>query len=131
MSALGELYDYVASKCESWGYDTWDHLPLDSENAKYPFVIIGERQSTLSITKNSVGETLYITAHVWGSRRQREVVEAITAHITSLTYNSAFRTKHYFYSGRPGLVDNQIMIDDSIANTLLWHGVITMAFILR
>lgn len=131
MSALDELFNYVGDQCNRWGYDTWDHLPLDSENAKYPFVIVGEQQSTLSVTKTSLGETLYLTVHIWGSRHQRQVVDEMKARITSLTYNPAFKTAHYFFAGRPGLVENQMMIDDSVANTLLWHGVITMGFILR
>lgn len=131
MSALNELYNYIADKCEGWGFDTWDHLPLDSENAKYPFVIVGEQQSTPSITKTSAGETCYITVHIWGSRHQQQKVDWMKERIASLTYNPAFRAEHYFFSGKPGLIDNQMMVDDTIANTLLWHGVITMAFILR
>ena len=128
---MNELYEYIFKKCEEMGFDTWDHLPLDSEDAPYPFVIVGEQQKTPSITKLSVGGTFYVTVHIWGSRQQRKQVHQMAAQVERLTYNPAFRTEHYLFTGRPGLVDNQIMIDDTIENTLLWHGVITMAFILR
>lgn len=131
MSAMSELYEYIFAKCEEKGFDTWDHLPLDSENAPYPFVVVGEQQKTPSVTKLTVGGTIYVTVHIWGSRHQRDKVDQIATQIERLTYNPAFRTAHHFFTGRPGLIDNQIMIDDTIANTLLWHGVITMAFILR
>ena len=128
---MSELYDYIFNQCEAMGFDTWDHLPLESENAPYPFVIVGEQQKTPSITKQTVGGTIYVTVHVWGSRHQQDKVDQMANKIERLTYNPAFRTDHYFFTGRPGLIDNQMMIDDSIANTLLWHDVLTMSFELR
>lgn len=131
MSPINELYDYIFAKCEEFGFDTYDHLPLKTENAKYPFVIVGEQQTTTNATKTAVGSTLYVTVHVWGSRRQRPGIDEIASKIATIAYNPAFRTKHYAFSGRPGLVDNQRLIDDSVANTLLWHQTLTLSFVLR
>lgn len=35
-----ELYDYVFLEALNKGYDTYDHLPMASENANYPFVTL-------------------------------------------------------------------------------------------
>lgn len=131
MTPTSELYNYIFDACEKMGYDTYDHLPLESENAKYPFVVCGEQQQTNTVTTTSINSTIYMTVHVWGSRRQHDDVSKMMANIATLSYDPAVRTKHYFFAGKPNLIDNQIMIDDTIANTLLWHGVITMAFYLR
>lgn len=131
MSAQAEIYDYIFKACETFGYDTYDHLPLESENAKYPFVVCGEQQQTNTVTTTSINSTIYMTVHVWGSRRQHDDVSKMMANVAALSYDPALRTEHHFFTGKPNLIDNQIMIDDTIANTLLWHGVITMAFYLR
>ena len=131
MSPINELYDYIFDKCEEFGFDTYDHLPLKTENAQYPFVIVGEQQTTPTATKTGVGSSLYVTVHVWGSRRQRQQVDEIASKIETIAYNPAFRTEHYAFSGRPGFVDDQRMIDDSVANTILWHQILTLSFVLR
>ncbi|OYS79008.1 hypothetical protein CBG04_07960 [Limosilactobacillus reuteri] len=131
MTPTNELYNYIFDACEKMGYDTYDHLPLESENAKYPFVVCGEQQQTNTVTTTSINSTIYMTVHVWGSRRQRDNVAKMMANVATLSYDPALRTEHHFFTGKPNLIDNQIMIDDTIANTLLWHGVITMAFYLR
>lgn len=131
MTPTNELYNYIFDACEKMGYDTYDHLPLESENAKYPFVVCGEQQQTNTVTTTSINSTIYMTVHVWGSRRQRDNVAKMMANVAALSYDPALRTEHHFFTGKPNLIDNQIMIDDTIANTLLWHGVITMAFYLR
>lgn len=122
-----ELYNYIFDRCEEWKFNTYDHLPQETENAVYPFVICGDQQQTDSVNKSAIGATIYTTVHVWGSRRQQEVVDSIAEQIATLG-NQAFKTEHYRFIGRPNLIDNQMMTDDTIPNAVLWHSVVTMAF---
>ena len=48
------IYDYIFQLSLNSGYTTYDHLPLESENAPYPFVIIGAVQTLPVVTKNAV-----------------------------------------------------------------------------
>ena len=52
-----ELYDYVGYQSELMGYDTYDHLPMESENADYPFVQIGDINIVLNF-KNKLATKL-------------------------------------------------------------------------
>lgn len=131
MSAISELYDYIFDKCEEWGYDTYDHLPLESENAKYPFVICGEQQTTTAPIIGGINASAYVTVHVWGSRRQQTEVDEMLNKINTLAYQSAFETKNYTYTGNTGVIDSHVISDDSIPNTVLWHGFTTIGFGLR
>lgn len=38
MNPAQELFDQLMIECEKLGYTVYDHLPLESENAEYPFI---------------------------------------------------------------------------------------------
>lgn len=120
-----ELYNALFIRSQELGFDTYDHLPLDGENAPYPFVVVGEMQTVKSATKTALQAEFYITCHVWGREEQRLKVSQMMAQLddVQLLYG-----KHYTFVQIFRDTDQQMMQDTSVPNTVLNHGVITLAF---
>ena len=125
-----ELYDQLYIESENLGYTTYDHLPMQSENAEYPFVIIGENQLIPLNLKTAVGAQLNQTIHVWGDETMRFTVAEMLNQLTQLGYRN-IRTDHFRFVGRVGQQDSQIMQDTSVPNTVLNHGILTLVFSLK
>ena len=65
------IYDYLFELSLNAGYTTYDHLPLESENVPYPFVVIGAVQTIPITTKNAVYGTITVNIDVWGNDDRR------------------------------------------------------------
>ncbi|MBD5429344.1 hypothetical protein [Lactobacillus sp.] len=125
-----ELRDAIFKHCMVQGYSVCTHLPLKNENAPYPFVVVGEQQTSNRPYKVMMGATLYQTIHVWGSDKQIKQVDEIMHDLTRLTFKG-IKTANYKFAGRSNLVDNRILEDDSVEDTILEHGILTLSFSLQ
>lgn len=122
-----ELFDYVYSASQEMGFDTYDHLPMQSENAAYPFVNIGDVQQLNIANKTAIGAELHITLNVWGNAESRFVVSQMSEELAELA-NRVLITDHFRFVGRPSRTDKQILTDTSVPDTVLKHGIVALAF---
>lgn len=124
-----ELYDYVFVQSMDRGYDTYDHLPMQSENASYPFVTIEDSHLVPLPTKTTIGADINLTINVWGNQEQRLTVDTI-ANSLLMVASSSFQTENYRYRGRMSGSDYQIIQDSSVPDTVLNHAIINLKFTL-
>lgn len=122
-----ELFDYIYSASQEMGFDTYDHLPMQSENASYPFVNIGDVQQLNIANKTAVGAELHITLNVWGNAESRFVVSQMSEKLSELA-NRVLITDHFRFVGRPSRTDKQIITDTSVPDTVLKHGIVMLVF---
>lgn len=125
-----ELFDYIYSASQEMGFDTYDHLPMQSENAAYPFVNIGDVQQLNIANKTAIGAELHITLNVWGNAESRFTVSQMSEKLAELA-NRVLITDHFRFVGRPSRTDKQIITDTSVPDTVLKHGIVMLVFNLR
>ena len=109
------------------GFSTYDHLPLENEDAKYPFVNIGDVQQLNVANKTAIGAELHITINVWGNNEERFDVAKITEQLAELA-NQVLLTTHFRFVGRPSRTDKQIITDTIVPDTVLKHGILMLVF---
>lgn len=124
-----ELFDCIYAKSEEIGFDTYDHLPLRTENAKYPFVNIGDIQQLNIANKTAIGAELHITINVWDTAENRFTVSKISEALAELA-NDVLLTDHFRFVGHPSRTDKQILTDTSVPDTVLKHGIVALVFTL-
>lgn len=74
-----ELFDQLYIESEQLGYNTYDHLPLRTQNAKYPFVMIGDTQQIPINYRTAIGGRTINTEHFhFVGRLNREDRQIIT-----------------------------------------------------
>lgn len=122
-----ELFDYIYSASQEMGFDTYDHLPIQSENASYPFVNIGDVQQLNITNKTAIGAELHITLNIWGDGESRFVVSQMSEQLAELA-NRVLITDHFRFIGRPSRTDKQIITDTSVPDTVLKHGIVMLVF---
>lgn len=122
-----ELFDYIYSASQEMGFDTYDHLPMQSENASYPFVNIGDVQQLNIANKTAIGAELHITLNVWGNAEIRFTVSEMSEKLSELA-NRVLITDHFRFIGRPSRTDKQIITDTSVPDTVLKHGIVMLVF---
>ena len=122
-----ELYDYVGYQSELMGYDTYDHLPMESENADYPFVQIGNINTVPIPNKSAISAELNLTVNVWGNQDERLVVDTM-ANSLLMVVSKRFKTEHYRFRGMLNGSDVQMMQDTSVPDTVLNHAIVQMKF---
>ena len=122
-----ELYDYVGYQSELMGYDTYDHLPMESENADYPFVQIGDINTVPLPNKSAISAELNLTVNVWGNQDQRLVIDTM-ANSLLMVVSKRFKTQDYRYQGMMAGSDVQMIQDTSIPDTVLNHAIVQIKF---
>lgn len=122
-----ELYDYVGYQSELMGYDTYDHLPMESENTDYPFVQIGDINTVPLPNKSAISAELNLTVNVWGNQDQRLVIDTM-ANSLLMVVSKRFKTEHYRFRGMLSGSNVQMMQDTSVPDTVLNHAIVQMKF---
>ena len=122
-----ELYDYVFLQSMKKGYDTYDHLPMASENVGYPFVTLENMNMAPITTKTSIGAEINLTVNVWGNQDQRLVIDTMASSLLMIA-STGFKTADYRYRGRMTGSDYQIIQDTSVPDTVLNHAVVNLKF---
>ncbi|WP_278914915.1 hypothetical protein [Ligilactobacillus agilis] len=121
------IFDYLFQLSLNSGYSTYDHLPLETENAPYPFVVIGSVQTLPVVTKNALQGQIVANVDVWGDGEGRFKVSQM---MNDIFVQSSQPVELDGYSVRLKIddYDNQIMQDTSVPNTVLNHGMMTLVF---
>ncbi|MDH5017582.1 hypothetical protein [Limosilactobacillus fermentum] len=122
-----ELYDALYEASEQLGYDTYQFLP--PAKTPYPFVVMGSMQSISSSLKTAIQDRVIITIHVWGDQEGWSKVDSMMMELEKVARNG-FLTDHYRFQAQINEFDAETMIDDSVANTVLNHGLLTLSFLL-
>lgn len=121
------IFDYIYQLSLNSGYTTYDHLPLESENAPYPFVLVGSVQTLPVTTKNAIQGQITANVDVWGDGESRFKVSQIMNDIF-IQCMQPVRLGDTFVRLRIDQYDNQIIQDTSVPNTVLNHGIMTLVF---
>lgn len=121
------IYDYIYQLSLNSGYTTYDHLPLESENASYPFVLVGSVQTLPVLTKNAVQGQIVANVDVWGDGESRFKVSQIMNDIF-IQCMQPVKLGGTFVRLRIDQYDSQIIQDTSVPNTVLNHGMMTLVF---
>ncbi|WP_288721290.1 hypothetical protein [uncultured Ligilactobacillus sp.] len=121
------IFDYLFQLSLSSGYSTYDHLPLELENAPYPFVVIGSVQTLPVVTKNALQGQIVANVDVWGDGEGRFKVSQM---MNDIFVQASQPVELDGYSVRLKIddYDNQIMQDTSVQNAVLNHGMMTLVF---
>lgn len=121
------IFDYLFQLSLNSGYSTYDHLPLETENALYPFVVIGSVQTLPVVTKNALQGQIVANVDVWGDGEGRFKVSQM---MNDIFVQASQPVELDGYSVRLKIndYDNQIMQDTSVPNTVLNHGMMTLVF---
>ena len=121
------IFDYLFQLSLNSGYSTYDHLPLETENAPYPFVVIGSVQTLPVVTKSALQGQIIANVDVWGDGEGRFKVSQM---MNDIFVQSSQPVELDGYSVRLKIddYDNQIMQDTSVPNTVLNHGMMTLVF---
>lgn len=125
-----ELFDQLYIESEKLGFNTYDHLPMRTENAEYPFVVIGNNQMITANYKTAIGGQFNQTIDVWGDEEMRFEVSSMMNQLNQLGQGYLI-TDHFRFIGRIGQNESQIIQDTSVPNTVLNHGILTLVFNLR
>ena len=121
------IYDYIFQLSLNSGYTTYDHLPLENENAPYPFVIIGSVQTLPVVTKNAVQGQIVANVDVWGDAESHFKVSQMMNDIF-IQCMQPTKLGDTFVRLRIDQYENQIIQDTSVPNTILNHGMMTLVF---
>lgn len=121
------IFDYIYQLSLNSGYATYDHLPLESENVPYPFVLVGPVQTLPVTTKNAIQGQITANVDVWGDEESRFKVSQIMNDIF-IQCMQPVRLGDTFVRLRIDQYDNQIIQDTSVPNTVLNHGIMTLVF---
>lgn len=121
------IFDYLFQLSLNSGYSTYDHLPLETENAPYPFVVIGSVQTLPVVTKSALQGQIVANVDVWGDGEGRFKVSQM---MNDIFVQASQPVELDGYSVRLKIndYDNQIMQDTSVPNTVLNHGMMTLVF---
>lgn len=113
-----ELYDYFYAFSQSAGYKTYDHLPMQQENAPYPFVIVGDIQVVPTATKTSLNGNVLITIDIWGDKKQRFTVSDMAERFFRDAIGQVLTDDYRFY-GRVEDQSKEFTQDQSVPDTVL------------
>lgn len=121
------LFDELFKASKTLNYSTYDHLPLGSEKASYPFVNIGEAQFVPMATVGSIQGSLNLTVHIWGDGKQRkrvsDMMDTLFLYAANLERVGDYSVQ-FNYSGST----TRLLDDTSVPNSILKHGMLELEF---
>lgn len=121
------LFDEIFKASSMLKYPTYDHLPLGTEKADYPFVNIGEVQFVPVITVGSIQGYLSLNVHIWGEGKQRkrvsDIMDTLFLYAANLEKVGDYRVQFHYQSSTTRLLD-----DTSVPNSILKHGILELEF---
>lgn len=127
MAPQTELYDALFMASESLGFKTFQFLP--KPDTVYPFVVMNSIQTLKVSLKTALQARFIVTIHFWGDEESwNEIIQMME--LLNRTARKGFVTDSYRFTARVQDFDSQILVDDSVPNTMLNHGLLTLSFVL-
>lgn len=120
-----ELFDYFFKQSLTWGYETYDHLPMQSESVNYPFVIIGDIQTVTAGTKFSINNHVLVTIDIWGNQSQRLAISTMADRFFHAAVGFLNTTDYQFF-GAVSDQEKQQTTDYSVENSILNRATLTL-----
>lgn len=123
MSPELDLYNYFFNLSQEFGFDTYDSLPAQEDNADYPFVVIGNADGVSGNTKTELTGSVNLNIDCWGTLKERLIISKM---IERFFYASIgeLNTESYRYYGEPQQQNKRLLTDNSVPNTQLLHGLV-------
>lgn len=118
MSPSQVLFDQLfIQSSEKLGYDTYASLPR--EGVPYPFVVIGNVHNLFVAHTDGITGRCSVDVHVFGDEESRATVDEMISRLVSIV---TIRGDGYVFHSRLRECSSDIVADDSVPNTKLWHG---------
>lgn len=122
-SPAQDVYDRYFMLSQKMGYDTYDYLPPDK--VKYPFVVMSSVEDNKNNTKTELTGSIVLTIDCWGTPKQRLTINEM---VERFFYASVghINTENYSYYGQAQQQSTRMLIDTSVPNSTLLHGIVTV-----
>ncbi|MDT1950064.1 hypothetical protein MX630_04820 [Carnobacterium divergens] len=96
MNPYSEIFRYIFTLSESFGYDTYDFLPPDLNGDEYPFIFIGEQTNEDIRTKTKLRGKTNIVIHAFSFETKRQEVEEMINKINLALVNMSYTNNYYW-----------------------------------
>ncbi|MBF7139927.1 hypothetical protein ITQ84_05925 [Pediococcus pentosaceus] len=124
-SPMQDVYDYYFKLSKQFKYDTYDYLPASNEKVKYPFVVLSGIEDNKGNTKTELTGSIVLTIDCWGTPKQRSTIHEMVERFFHASIGH-INTKNYSYYGQAQQQSTRILIDTSVPNSTLLHGIVTV-----
>jgi len=122
LSPQQQIFNEVFKVCLSLGYDTYDYLPANE--AKYPFVFVGEQFDSDIATKTIIYGEVQQRIHLYHDHKRRGDLTTMMSNIKR-ELRKLKHTNNFYISVKN--INSQILPDNSTAQALV-HGIIEVEF---
>ncbi|KAF0500073.1 hypothetical protein GBP19_04015 [Pediococcus acidilactici] len=122
-SPAQDVYDRYFMLSRKMGYDTYDYLPPDK--VKYPFVVMSSVEDNKNNTKTELTGSIVLTIDCWGIPKQRLTINEMVERFFYASVGHV-NTESYSYYGQAQQQSTRILIDTSVPNSTLLHGIVTV-----
>lgn len=120
------VYDWTYKQAMKLA-DTYDHLPMQVENAAYPFIVVEGNVTAHSHTKSEVTGTISQTLNIWGDAAMRTMVSSIGNQLLKCA-GTTFDAYGYRFSGIQWHHTINLMQDTSVPNSVFNRAQVTLIF---
>ena len=122
LSPQQQIFNEVFKVCLSLGYDTYDYLPANE--AKYPFVFVGEQFDDDIATKSIIYGDVVQRIHLYHNHTRRGDLTTMMDNIKR-ALRKIKHTNNFFISVKR--ISGQTLPDNTTAQSLV-HGIIEVEF---
>ncbi|UPU32303.1 hypothetical protein [Pediococcus acidilactici] len=124
-SPAQDVYDRYFKLSKQLKYDTYDYLPASNEKVKYPFVVLSGIEDNKGNTKTELTGSIVLTIDCWGTPKQRSTIHEMVERFFHASVGHV-NTESYSYYGQAQQQSTRILIDTSVPNSTLLHGIVTV-----
>ncbi|MCT3021064.1 hypothetical protein EFN43_08335 [Pediococcus pentosaceus] len=124
-SPAQDVYDRYFKLSKQLKYETYDYLPASNEKVKYPFVVLSGIEDNKGNTKTELTGSIVLTIDCWGTPKQRLIISEMVERFFNASIGRV-HTENYLFYGNAQQQSTRILIDTSVPNSTLLHGIVTV-----